>query len=382
MTLKPLFVNAAVVGISLAVGLSLCEVGARLVRNPADYLSVQMVRHAVLGREVASNTTGFDEWGFRNPGVPERADVVAIGDSHTYGNTATMNDSWPLVLGRLSGQRVYNMGLGGYGPNQYFALFESRALSLKPRLIIVGLYMGDDFENAYLITYGLPHWAYLRRLPPEQVDFDIWQPPPDPTWHRQIRLWLSRHSVVYQMLVHGAIGARVRGELQIRNASRLYEGATTLSVPDKNIHEAFVPEGMARRLDQQRADVQEGMRITFALFAEMHRLANQHGIGFAVAVIPTKEMVFADYLEHDSTLAMSDTIHNLLANERVARDRVFEFFDGAGIRSVDTLPLLRQRVEQELYVRHAGDMHPSKNGYRVIAEAINDGLRLGEHARR
>ena len=29
-----------------------------------------------------------------------------------------MDDSWPYVLGRLTGRQVYNMGFGGYGPNQ------------------------------------------------------------------------------------------------------------------------------------------------------------------------------------------------------------------------------------------------------------------------
>jgi hypothetical protein len=43
---------------------------------------------------------------------------VGSGDSHTFGNTATMNDSWPSVVARVTGREVYNLGLGGYGPNQ------------------------------------------------------------------------------------------------------------------------------------------------------------------------------------------------------------------------------------------------------------------------
>src|SRR5688572_14613378 len=216
MKLKTVLLNGTVLGCSLAVAVILCEVVARSVLNPADYLSVKTLSDDVLGQVVAPSAKGFDQWGFRNAAVPERADIVAIGDSHTYGNTATMEDSWPLVVGRLSGQRVYNMGLGGYGPNQYYALLTTRALSLKPRTIVCGLYMGDDFENAYLITYGLEHWAYLRNLPPAEVNFDIWEPPPDPSWHKQIRLWLSRNSLTYQVVVHGAIGALVRGEVQVR----------------------------------------------------------------------------------------------------------------------------------------------------------------------
>jgi hypothetical protein len=89
------------------------------------------------------------------------------------------------VLERLSGRSVYNMGLGGYGPNQYFHLLQTKAIKLKPQTIVVGLYMGDDFENAFLITYGLDHWAYLRTLPKEKVSFDIWEAPTAPTWQKK-----------------------------------------------------------------------------------------------------------------------------------------------------------------------------------------------------
>src|SRR5262245_57043538 len=110
-----------------------------MMLNPSDYLSVEMVQDKILGATPSSSTAGgnFDTWGFRNRKVPDSSDIVAIGDSHTYGNTATMADSWPYVLGRLSGRQVYNMALGGYGPNQYFYLLQTRALKLKPRVVVV-----------------------------------------------------------------------------------------------------------------------------------------------------------------------------------------------------------------------------------------------------
>ena len=59
-----------------------------------------------------SAMAGFDQWGFRNREVPETADIVAVGDSHTYGNTARMVDSWPFVLGTLTGQPGVQHGFG------------------------------------------------------------------------------------------------------------------------------------------------------------------------------------------------------------------------------------------------------------------------------
>jgi hypothetical protein len=377
MRFRKFLINLITLGVSAIIGVLLCELGARLVLQPADYLSVEMVPDIALGAvpSTRSRAGGFDDWGFRNRSVPATVDIVAIGDSHTYGNTATMDDSWPYVLGRLSGQSVYNMGLGGYGPNQYFELLQRRALSLKPRTIICGLYMGDDFENAFLITYGLDHWAYLRKLQPGKVNFDIWEAPPALTTQRRIRQWLSRHSVVYQLIVHGSLLGRFEGNRQIAKAAQVSNSATTLVVPEKHILEAFLPEGILRRLDQQSEAVREGMRITFQLLAEMDAIARQNGARFVVAVIPTKEMVFSEYLEHNPKLSQSGVLDSLLANERVAREKTFKFFVDSNITYVDTLPALKRARENEIYARIATDMHPGKNGYHVIGEAVFEALK-------
>jgi len=176
MKLKNILINLALFGVAVAVALLLAEFAARLVLNPADFVKLEVVHDDILGGVPSpSARAAFDHWGFRNPKVPETADIVAEGDSHTYGNTARMVDSWPYVLSRLSGRQVYNMGLGGYGPNQYFYLSKTKALTLKPKMIIWGLYMGDDFENAFSLTYGLDYWKDLRILPPQKVEsFTSW----------------------------------------------------------------------------------------------------------------------------------------------------------------------------------------------------------------
>jgi lysophospholipase L1-like esterase len=103
---------------------------------------------------------------------------------------------------------------------------------------------------------------------------------------------------------------------------------------------------------------------------EMNRECRANNIEFVVAVIPTKETVFSEYLEHNSALRLSDALDKVIANERIARQKLFDFFDTSGIHYVDTLPALKQSVQHELYTRNAQDIHPNKNGYKLIAEAI------------
>jgi hypothetical protein len=374
---KKALINLVVVLVSSTIGLLLCEFGARLFLNPADYLTLDLAPDKILGRATSPGTAGFDKWGFRNQKVPPTADIVAIGDSHTYGNAARMDDAWPQVLGRLTHESVYNLALGGYGPNQYYYLLKTKALELKPRVIICGFYMGDDFENAFSITYGLDYWAYLRELPVEKADFDIWEVPSNDAWHtwnKPLRLWLSRHSVIYQLVVHGPLLGRLNGETQIKHASQIYGSAVSLIIPEKHICEAFHPKGILRWLDQDQETVREGMRITFKLFKEMDETCRENNIQFIVLVIPTKEMVFSPYLEHNPKLPLSDVLDKLIANERLAREKVFKFFSDSSIRHVDPLPALQGSVEHEIYAHTAADVHPNKNGYRIMAEAIAQSL--------
>lgn len=377
MKLKNILINVTVFGVAVAVALLLAEFAARLVLNPSDFLRLEVVHDDILGGVPSpSALAAFDRWGFRNPKVPETADIVAVGDSHTYGNTARMVDSWPYVVSRLSGRQVYNMGLGGYGPNQYFYLSKTKALTLRPNMIIWGLYMGDDFENAFSLTYGLDYWKDLRILPPQKVEANIWEGPDTDTGTRKVRVWLSRHCVIYQLAFHSGFGGRVKGDIQIRNAAQLYPGYdTSLNIPERNILEAFRPKGVLFGLDQENPNVREGMRITFELLKQMNEICQQNHVQFLVVVIPTKEMVFSDYLEHRPGLPMGDVVDKLLVSERSARAQLFKFMVDKSIASVDPLPALKQSVGQGLYAISAGDMHPGKNGYRVIGEAVVEYLK-------
>ncbi|HMH54130.1 MAG TPA: hypothetical protein VK548_28110 [Candidatus Acidoferrum sp.] len=380
--MRRVFLNVGVLFAAVAISLVLAEGAARLVLNPADFLSVTTVRDDVLGIRVAPGTAGFDEWGFRNPRVPGAADIVAIGDSHTYGNNATMSQSWPYVAGRMTGKSVYSLALGGYGPNQYFQLLKTRALTLHPRWVVCGLYMGDDFENAFLMSYGKDYWAGLRSERRSAVDADIWKDTDDSCaispecarrWHRRLRVWLSQHSLVYRLVVHGPVLGRLKGAVQVRRMADGGDGRTaSLRVADAGIREAFRPVGIRARLDQHSAAVQEGMRITFELLGMMAKACHENGCQLLVAIIPTKETVFAEYVMRSPDMHLRDVIVDVVKHEGDAKARLIEFLERAGIAYVDTLPALRRKVTDHLYTRSDGDMHPSENGYRIIGEVVGD----------
>ena len=371
MSARRVLGNAAAVLLSLGVGTILCEVGARFVLNPADYLSVTTLPNPILGMTIAPNSPGFDSWGFRNPSVPETVDVVTVGDSHTFGNTAKMDEAWPSVVQRETGLTVYNMGLGGYGPNQYYQVLTTRGITLRPKLVVCGLYMGDDFENAFSLTYGFDYWSSVRTSRWGKVEGDIWGDLQPPGAVKSVRNWLSRNSMVYRLVVHGPALSALKGRLQTRLADTTEDpSVTTFQSADGTVREAFRPIRVAAGLDQSRAEVGEGMRLTFHFLREMNLACRKSGCTFAVVIIPTKETVFAEHLQSASGLNLKDRIDAVIRNEEIAKTVLEDVLEDAGIPYVDALPALRRSIGQRLYYPGPADMHPGPNGYRVIGETV------------
>lgn len=104
-----------------------------------------------------------DVLGFRNRCVPHITDVVAIGDSHTYGNNVTVEQNWPSQvqesLSDLTG-KVYAMAADGWGSVQYLEMF-SNATVFSPKTVIVAFHSGDDALDSFHMAYGDPYWREL-----------------------------------------------------------------------------------------------------------------------------------------------------------------------------------------------------------------------------
>lgn len=152
--LKKLFLGIITVIILLVAA----EGVARLFFSPTDYLWRRLVPDDTLRHRVEPNSRGHDAWGFRNRSVPSKVDIVALGDSQTYGTSSLAKHSWPKLLGKSVGKDVYNMSLGGYSPAEFRYLMEDKALGLEPDLIISGFYLGNDLTDTYTAVYSVPHW--------------------------------------------------------------------------------------------------------------------------------------------------------------------------------------------------------------------------------
>lgn len=92
----------------------------------------------------------IDAGGFRRSGGVAAAGIdgviLAVGDSYTFGEEVGDGDTWPAQLERLSGRRVLNGGVSGYGFDQVVLRAERLTERHHPSMVIVG-FIADDIRR-------------------------------------------------------------------------------------------------------------------------------------------------------------------------------------------------------------------------------------------
>ena len=146
---------------------------SRVGRTIADsYLGFRYLANSQESVEVGEVAFSFltDEHGFRNASPwPDQADIVTVGDSLTFGYGVSDGQAWPsLVAEAVTPNRLINLALSGMAPQQYFRVFETLGIPLRPKLVILGLFPGNDLHDARVfnawVEAGSPGDYNVQRL--------------------------------------------------------------------------------------------------------------------------------------------------------------------------------------------------------------------------
>jgi hypothetical protein len=99
----------------------------------------------------------------RIPGKRSRPDGVpwlAAGDSFAFGDEVADDETWPAELERISGRRVLNAGVYGYGLDQAVLRAERMLAIFKPERLILSVITGDidRCQNSFLFGRWKPYF--------------------------------------------------------------------------------------------------------------------------------------------------------------------------------------------------------------------------------
>ena len=336
-----------------------------------------------------------DRNGFRNRDVPDRAKLVALGDSQTYGGGVLLEEAWPHRLAALAGIDTYSMSLGGYGPTHSWVLLDE-AMAFEPDVVIEAMYSGNDFYDSYQFVYKQELAPDLKSLDkrviaainqaeahgPRRPKLPELLPQTQRDSPSVLRRALSEYSKLYGM-------ARAAKRLIVQSTSN----RETTALPDETLWKrlkqraaenpgsfeivdgadartVLTPELRLLALDLDDPRIEEGFRVSLEAIRRMHERAKQTNKRFAVLLIPTKELVFKNVASNKS-----QTLARLFDNEERVWRRTKSFFDDQGIDYIDALPGLRSQLARgpQPYPM-SDDGHANATGHRVMAQSVHQYL--------
>ena len=347
------------------------------------------------GRRPAPSVLDHDANGWRNATVVAHADIVTLGDSHTYGVGVPAVDAWPRRLQDMTGKMVYNMSYSGYGPVDSLILWDE-ALALRPSVLLKGFYSGNDLYDAFSRVY------YGRQFPDLMTTDPVWreaiqgleavQPLKEriePLFYRCLkaarRSWAASYRMLQQYSKVFALVRRLKHEVaqsfpkdsfpkdEWEQAKKLAQRNSLCYdlYDDGEARTLFTPGYRAPAMDVDDVRIGEGLRISLEVLRRMDARARANHLRFVVVLIPTKELVFSEVAEENASQTYKETIQDEEMVWAVTR----AFLDANGIEYVEPLASLRKQLaESNQPYPVSSDGHPNAAGHEAIAAAVNDKL--------
>ena len=406
-------INVVLLLLSSAVGLLILEFGARhLAAEPhgSQLYTQQLIDAHVSLNTVTSdrrlmarmppNAPGHDKNGFRNASVPQSVDIVAIGDSQTWGINADLNETWPSVLGTLTKSSVYSMALGSWGPLQYDLLTDD-ALNMSPKIIVIGLYFGNDIFDSCNHVYGSESYnpykntqeqdsikndlkQLLERL--KSVDDGATRDQYARTYLQQLSAdpltqtikGLADHSMVIRILMSKGILPSIPSTEQlyvIASQAWAKEHPDAAMVYHKGGISTTMTFGYRRvGVDLDNKCIKDGIRITKDVFDSIASKVRKTNVRVLFMFIPTKELVYAT-VDKGLLTGAHNNYTDLVLKETAIKRELQQHCDASAMPCIDATPWLVDAAnkDSQLY-RVDSDGHPLPTGYRCIAMAAREGI--------
>lgn len=372
------------------------------IRSPWGNRDV--VEDAVLGYRLSPYFLEADDRGYRNEVFMENADILAVGDSMTYGYTVGMDSSWPEQVSQMTGQTVYNAGIGGYGPCEYLEV--ARELTeLNAKTIVLGIYLGNDMSGAYKSVYLEGRCSELKSqdkqlldsvakaeaesslknealgLGMDEVPHPFVQGLPDNDYIKEY-LSVKEYSALYRLVrrVYHSIknfewhrfgdGA---GPETFENSKKRKGAVAFDQVPE--LRTVFTNPGIEiLAVDQADIRIAEGRRMTELTIDKFQEMASVTDAQLLVVLIPSKTLVYSSVVEPFSS-ELPEVLFEHIRLDRILKKDIIGFLDNRKYRYIDVTDVLVEMIstKQNPYYDVPNE-HPNAAGYRVIANAISKAL--------
>jgi len=307
-----------------------------------------------------------DNQGFCNPDPAAyddtpSFDVIVVGDSFSWCLAVEPSDTWPARFAALTGLTTYNLGHPGRGLYEYLQLLKNRGLRKSPRIVVMNVYEGNDFRDAFFF-----HKARAERgstVAGQTCPFD--SATVCDFLGRASDSFLGRHSYAYNLLAAAAwqlAASADKHEIDFRYQVTFPDGSSV----EMNSHNADRDEvEFAQRLEDGRLD----LTLFDTALAEFRDLAKQRGFVPILLYTPSAYSAYAGMTTFDDP-----TIERTMRNYSDSLRRYFAAkAHELGFLYLDLTPQLAAAARASgaddlLYFRT--NVHFTQSGHQLVATQL------------
>jgi len=289
----------------------------------------------------------MDVAGFCNPlDKADRAsvDVVTLGDSFTFCQVLDASDTFTARIENQTGLTTYNLGVAGIGPYEYLEILRKFGLALKPRVVVMNVYEGNDLkdliENIDFRATGVPSEDKTRLGGPFAVSYAL-------------AYMKAGIELTYKQLK----GKKIDFGYSIDVQGTEWQMNLGNSDIDEVKHARRIVSG----------------EISFDLFEEpltdFVALAAEHGFIPVVTRLPSAHTAYRESVRFDT-----DVSHELAVYSQTQGDWLAGNADRIGYRFFDTVPVFREQVKTRPLAFYPANVHFTKEGHAIVAEMLGPEL--------
>ena len=249
---------------------------------------------------------------------------VAVGDSFTFGLGVNQEATWIAQLAKLSQHDIINLGVPGWGPQQYTRTLEQYGFPLKPKIVFYGLF-SNDVGN---VTAFANHEGHFN-------DFSM-------------REFLRLNSVTFNLF---------------RRFRRAKIAVEDIQLPELGLH--FSSASLKGRVTADNARFTRGWPLTREQIETAYSDSQRSNATFVLLYFPSKEEVYWKAIKEKSKSfeALDDRIDLL-------RKTAMEFCRSRGLFCIDLTPPLKTRAERGEKLYFSVDSHWNNAGNKIVADEI------------
>lgn len=401
--MKRLLGNIALAALVTLLCLVLAEIGLRAFTPfPIHGRKANKIYDVDVGYRLNPGHPNTDKFGYRNRKDKPHT-IAAIGDSHTYGSNVKPEEAWPEVFEQITGEPVYNYGVGSYAVYAHYAHVH-RAVEQGAKYVIIALLIHNDFKvngNSCDIDYAESEfWQDAQeRLDlklPDCSEAKNWQTARAPGFIRYFRgraqsaiLSAMDYLVVrplsdawYRLQVKTPSSAtQPKPEPKQENKSRLKPGIYPgeKNQPQRPASAYFAGRAIKNQevefafTDLSRQAVLDGIADFEKMLSDMKRLEEEKGVRIALMFIPSKIQLFYEYLDDLDIYEKIPILKDMAINHQKIEKRLIAHMDEIGLTWGTAKPELVTAIEasekEGSWVFPPSGGHPLPVGYRAYAEA-------------